>query len=109
MEGTIFAGSKGSVTFTVNQTTDQFVAHLVVKRTNEVVGKFSYPERDGYQLLLKVENNYSGYLTEGMTASIANETVRIEVKPFINGHTAPIGAADVRQIADNTLKTTNPV
>ena len=109
MDASIYAGSKGSVTFNINQSTDQFVAHLVVKRTNEVVGKFSYPARDGYQLLNKIDNNYTGYLTAEMTTNIANEQIKIEVKPFINSHTAPIGAAEVRRIADNTLKTINPV
>ena len=109
MDAQIYAGSKGSVTFNVNQATEQFVAHLVVKRTNEVVGKFSYPARESYQTLTKVNNNYTGYLTAEMTINVANEQIKIEVKPFIDSHTAPIGAAEVRRIADNTLKTINPV
>ena len=109
MDAQIYAGSKGSVTFNVNQATEQFVAHLVVKRTNEIVGKFSYPARDGYQTLTKIDNNYTGYLTAEMTMDIATEQIKIEVKPFINGHTAPIGAAEIRRIADNTLKSINTV
>lgn len=109
MDAQIYAGSKGSVTFNVNQATEQFIAHLVVKRTSEIVGKFSYPIREGYQTLIKVGNNYTGYLTAEMTMNIANEQIKIEVKPFINGHTAPIGAAEIRRIADNTLKSINPV
>lgn len=109
MDAQIYAGSKGSVTFTVSQATEQFVAHLVVKRTNEVVGKFSYPAREGYQTLIKVDNNYNGYLTAEMTVNIANEQIKIEVKPFINSHAAPIGVAEVRRIADNTLKTIETV
>ena len=104
MDTSIYAGSKGTIQFTVNQPTSQFVAHLVVKRTSEVVGKFSYPEREGYQLLTKVEANYFGYLTEDMTVRMANEQLRVEVKPFFNSHTAPIGGVDIARITDNTLK-----
>ena len=109
IDTSIYAGSRGYITFAVSVATQQFVAHLVVKRTNQIVGKFSYPARDGYQTLTKELNNYTGHLTEGMTKDVPNEILKIEVKPFINENAAPIGVAELRKVSDNTLKTTDTI
>ena len=105
MDASIHGGSKCAIRFNVSVATVQFVAHLVIKRTNQVVGKFSYPARDGYQTLTKDTNDYVGLLTSEMTALFPTEQLRIEAKPFIDTNTAPIGSADVRRIKDNTVKT----
>lgn len=105
----IYENTKGSITFYVSEATQQFVAHLVVKRTSAIVGKFSYPAREGYQTLAKSDNNYTGYLTAEMTSNISKETVIMEVKPFIDENTAPIGAVEIANIIDNTVKSINPV
>jgi hypothetical protein len=92
------------VRFTPNIATEQFVAHLVIDRTGEVVGKFSYPARPDYELLEKVGDAYTGKITASMWLNHSSEKVRVEVKPFIDADTAPIGAKQVRRIANNTLK-----
>ena len=104
MESLIYEGSAGLIKFKVPIITEQFVAHLVVKRTSEIVGKFSYPARDGYQLLEVDELDYLGKLTPEMTLNLSTEVIRLEVKPFIDDDTTPIGAVDIRLIKDNTLK-----
>lgn len=102
----IYAGSTGTINFRVSTEIIGIVAHLVVKRTNEVVGRFAYPAKDGYQLLVKTGNDYTGRLTAEMTENISTEQLKIEVKPYVDELTSPIGAADVRMVIDNTLKST---
>jgi hypothetical protein len=104
MNPNIYEGSKGIITFTVDVSTDQAVAHLVVKRTGAIVGKFSYPERTGYNLLEKDGDNYTGYLTSDMTLNLDNEILRLDFKAFIGTTIAAQGKSDITKIEDITTK-----
>lgn len=103
MSSLLYAGSKGAINFNINKSTIQFVAHLVIKRTDKIVGKFSYPSRDNYQLLEKDGDNYKGKLTVEMTKDISNEVLEIHIKPFVDADTAPIAVAPIRRVGSSTL------
>ena len=100
----IYEDSRGPIVMSVDTDTDQCVAHLVVKRTGKIVGKFSYPQRDGYELLAKDGNTYTGNITKAMTLSLDNEVLRLDFAAFVNSNIKAQGKADITRIEDITTK-----
>jgi len=105
----IFAGCRGAITFTYSGESNQMVAHLVEKVSRNIVGYFSYPAREGYQLLTKDGYVYSGVLTEAMTIKANEVDLSIEIKAYVGTNEIPIGVADVGKVVDNTVKKLNAV
>jgi hypothetical protein len=103
-EALIYGGLKGAISLTTSEAVEQIVAHLVEKNGRRVVGKFSYPAREGYETLTEDGNIYTGVLLPEMTAKAATEQLTIEVKDFVNDDWHPIGVGDVARVVDNTVK-----
>jgi hypothetical protein len=101
----LFAGDKGSISFNWTGTTEQMAAHIVEKVSRKVVGKFSFPAREGYQLLTKSGDNYTGKLTPEMTIKANTVGIDIEIKAFIDDENYASGRAEIaHEVIDNTLK-----
>jgi hypothetical protein len=94
----IYEDSRGKIQINVDIATDQCVVHLVVKRTGAIVGKFSFPERAGYETLTKVDNNYSGYITKEMTLGYTEEVLRLDFAAFVGNFTKRQGQTDITNI-----------
>ena len=100
----IYEDSRGPITLTLDTETNQCIAHLVVKRTGQIVGKFSYPARGGYETLTKDGLVYTGHITKSMTLNLDSEVLRLDFAAFINGNIKAQGKADITRVEDITTK-----
>jgi hypothetical protein len=98
------AGARGEITFEVSEATTKFIAHIVEKVSRRVVGRFAFPAKTGYTLLAKTGNNYSGVISADVTILAHEESLDIELKPFISDDLIPIGIAPIDRIQRNTLE-----
>jgi hypothetical protein len=105
----IYAGLKGTITFTTATAWEELTAHIVEKNGRRVLGMYSYPARTGYNTLTKDGNVYTGSMLPEVTKLAATETLEIEVKAFIDSDNETIGVAEIARVKDNTLKSVQRV
>jgi hypothetical protein len=105
----IYAGLKGTITFTTATAWEQLAAHIVEKTGRRVLGMYSYPARTGYNTLTKDGNVYTGKMLPEVTKLAATETLEIEIKAFVDENNESTGVAEIARIKDNTLKTVQRV
>lgn len=81
----------------------EVIAHLCKGETSQVVGKFAYPAKEGYETLTLNGDTYSGVATSSMTAKIVNDNLRLDIAAVIGGNRSS-GSEILRYLHDITTK-----
>jgi hypothetical protein len=81
----------------------EVIVHLCKGETSQIVGKFAYPAKEGYETLSLNGDTYSGVATPAMTAKVVNDNLRLDLAAVIGGNRSS-GSAIVRYLHDITTK-----
>lgn len=81
----------------------EVIVHLCKGETSQIVGKFAYPEKEGYETLSLTGDVYSGVATPSMTAKVINDNLRLDLAAIIGGNRSS-GSHILRYLHDITTK-----
>ena len=81
----------------------EVIAHVCKGETSQIVGKFAYPAKEGYETLSLNGDVYSGIATPAMTAKVVNDNLRLDLAAVI-GSNRSSGSGILRYLHDITTK-----
>jgi len=109
MEEVLYEGTESPILLEFDEPTTEMVVHLFNKSKNAIVGKFSYPARDGYVTAVKYVDNYTIQLGREMTLGMAGQPLRMDFWAKVNDTFLPTWSKYVMVVEDTTTKNITPV